>query len=242
MVDYIRAIKRPFTNFKKLIIGLLFSLPIPLVSIFTNVVATGYSFEAGRSAWEKDYELPEWKKMGKLWVNAFLASIIGLIYMIPVFILAFALAKDFMMNYITNSSEVLASFLQNPIKLLLGSGTGLIITIIIGAIIGYLVPVAILKFIKEGSFKSAFDFKDIFSKVLTGKYLLATVVIWIAGIAILFVTRNLFPVATLADPMSLFTGKNLVMYLVPVITSSIIGFIMSIFSFTVYGNVLEELK
>ena len=242
MVDYIRAIKRPFTDFKKLMMGLLFSLPIPLVSIFTNVVATGYSFQAGKSASEGSYELPEWKQMSKLWVSAFMAGIIALIYSIPGLILAFTLANKFMMDYITNRGEILVSLMENPINLVLGYGTGLIVTIVIGVLIGYLIPVAILKYIKEEKFGSAFDFKDIFSKVLTGKYLMATIILWVIGIGIYFGTKSLFPTDTLKDPTTLFTGTNLIMLLVSLIVSSIIKFIMSIFSFTVYGDVLEELK
>ena len=146
------------------------------------------------------------------------------------------------MDYIYSKGDLLASFYQNPFNSVLGYGSGFIITIIIWAIVSYLIPVAILKFMKDRSFKSAFNFKYIISKVLTGKYLMATVIVWIVGVSIFLVIRKIFPTNVIKEPMLLLTSKNLLLLIVSVIVSSFIKFIRSIFIFTVYGNVLKELK
>lgn len=80
MVKYAEAIKRPFSDWKKLGIGGLMYL-IPLVNIITGLFAYGYGLLCAKTAKEK--KLPEWKNWGDLFVKGLLAAIIGIIYFIP---------------------------------------------------------------------------------------------------------------------------------------------------------------
>src|SRR3989344_5954514 len=77
MVDFVKAIERPFTNFKKFMLGLLFSL-IPIV----NFIAMGYELECAKTASKKQFQLPEWKNYGKLFKRGFLQLCIALLYMV----------------------------------------------------------------------------------------------------------------------------------------------------------------
>lgn len=242
MVDYIRAIYRPFTDIKKLIVGILLNLPIPLIKIVTNTMALGYTFNCGKTASESKYELPEWKEYGKLWANAFVAGLIGLIYLIPVIIMVFVFAKDLIMDYATDKTTLLVNFISNPTGLISTYGIGILFIWALTIIIGYLIPIAMLNWIITGKFGSAFDFGDIFKKVLNGKYFGAWIVLTIIGMVVGFVTLKFFPLDMLKDTSSIFLASNLVKLIIFLILISIIEFIQNVFTYTVYGNVLEELK
>ncbi|MCK5320980.1 DUF4013 domain-containing protein [Candidatus Pacearchaeota archaeon] len=242
MVDYLRAIKRPFTDIKKLIIGILLSLPIPLVKIVTNTMALGYTFNCGKSASESNYEMPRWKNHGKLWINAFVAGIIALIYLIPVIIMVFVFAKDLIIDYVTNQTSFLVNFISNPLGLISTYGIGIFFIWALTIIIGYLIPIAMLNWIITEKFSSAFDFGDISKKILNGKYFGAWIVLTIIGTIVGFVTLKFFPLDMLQDTSSIFIGANLIKLIIFLIVISIIEFIQNVFTYTVYGNVLEELK
>lgn len=242
MVDYIRAIKRPFTDIKKLIIGILLNLPIPLVKIVTNTMALGYTFNCGKTASESNYEMPEWKNYGRLWVNAFVAGIIALIYLIPIIIMLFVFAKDLIMDYATDKTTLLVNFISSPTGLIGTYGIGILFVWALTIIIGYLTPIAMLNWIITGKFGSAFDFGDIFKKVLNVKYFGAWIILTIIGMGVGFVTLKFFPLDMLQDTSSILIGSNLVKLIIFLIVISIIEFIQNVFTYTVYGNVLEELK
>jgi len=242
MVDFVRAIKRPFRDFKKLIIGILLNLPIPLVRIITNTMALGYAYNCGKTSSEGDYELPEWRNYWQLWINAFVAGIISLIYIIPVAILIFVFAKDLIMDYVTNETVFLVNLIQNPAGLVDIYGRSIIFIWLFSIMISYLLPIAILNWIKEGRFGSAFNFKDIFKKISTGKYFTAWLVVTVVGMGIGFITLKYIPFELLKDPKSIISETNILKLLILVIITSTIGFIKNIFDYTVYGNVLEELK
>jgi len=73
------ALQRPFTDIKKLLIGILLSV-IPLVNLFSF----GYQIECARLTLKKKKNLPEWKNWKELFINGLLYFIIVLIYFIPV--------------------------------------------------------------------------------------------------------------------------------------------------------------
>ncbi len=249
MVDYVKAIKRPFTDLKKLCIGIFFSLPIPLVSLFTNVAVSGYALQAGKFALENKSELPKWEDYGRLWLNGFLSGIIVLIYSIPIIILLFTVGNRFIIDYIRDRVAVLSSLvLQGPISFIESYGTGLIVTLLVSLIIGYFTPAAVLRFIQKGDFKSGFDIRYIFSKAFTSKYLVATVLISIVGVLFfvgeLYYSRYFFG-PYLGELSDFSLEKSLWALLVSILSaviSSILGFIYSIITFTIYGEVLKELK
>lgn len=69
MVNYSRAIERPFTDSKKLLIGVLLNLPIPLVGIVTNTLVSGYVLYCGKTARDGKYKMPEWENYWDLLVK-----------------------------------------------------------------------------------------------------------------------------------------------------------------------------
>jgi len=162
MIDYMEAIRRPFSDFKKLLLGWIISL-IPIV----NFIAFGYQLECGRSANKGKLKLPEWKGYGELFIHGFLSIIIWLIYSIPV-IIVFGIivgAGLFTMSSLTEfSPEKLLS------DLFVQVGAGLIIIILVGFVVTYVGYYAIMSYAMNYRFKDGFDFRKIFSGSFTKEY------------------------------------------------------------------------
>ena len=53
-MDILRAIKRPFTDFNKLGIGVIL-LILPFINILTSFLVKGYKLESARSVFKKKY-------------------------------------------------------------------------------------------------------------------------------------------------------------------------------------------
>jgi len=168
MVNYTLAIKRPFTDFKKLLLGILFSL-IPIV----NFIAVGYQLECGKTSMKKVLTLPNWKNnIWNYFLNGIKSIIILIVYSIPVLIV---LAISIGVN-IPSFIKSLSTTGAPNISTLLSFGSGIFIAIILAAIIAYIAPMAVLNFINNWTFNDAFKFKEVFRKVLTKKYFLAWII------------------------------------------------------------------
>lgn len=155
LLEFFEALKRPYTNFGRLMIGLLVSL-IPILHFATF----GYALRAGTG---KDKELPTWNKFGELWVHGLLAFIILMIWSIPLLIFVFegiGLLPQFYPSSVTLTLMILLFLLEI-----------------------YLVPIALLNFETKG-FSEAFAFGQIINKALTGKWLSACFRALIAAILI----------------------------------------------------------
>ena len=77
-MDFETNFKKPFTDVKKLLIGILLSI-VPVV----NFLAVGYMLETARKSMKKDTSLPEWEGWGDLFVKGLLSIVIEAIYFIP---------------------------------------------------------------------------------------------------------------------------------------------------------------
>lgn len=165
-IDYGKAIERPFTNVKRLVIGILLSI-IPIVSFIT----IGYFLNCARTAMKNDYTLPEWKEILNLFVKGILAIIIIMIYMLPALIL-------FIIGIITLFVGGVTSLLTDPTQLipsLLLSAPIFIVALILFIIAGYIGASALVNYSIDFKFKDAFKLKKVMKKAFTGKYF----VVWI---------------------------------------------------------------
>lgn len=90
MVDYGEAIKRPFSDVKKLLIGIAIQL-IPIV----NFMVIGYQLKCARYAMNKKYELPEWTEWKDLFINGLKVWIICIVYLLPGVIIGYMVLSGF---------------------------------------------------------------------------------------------------------------------------------------------------
>jgi len=165
-MEYIDAIKRPFSDFKKLLLGWVFSV-IP----FVNLIAFGYQLECARKPGKT---LPDWKNYGQLFIKGLLSVVIWMIYSIPVMLVFFFIAGDALLTLANLSEFNPETFLSEMIQ---SVGTALIIVMILGILVAYIGYYAIVSYAAKYRFKDAFDFSKIFKGAFTKEYFFG----WIVG-------------------------------------------------------------
>ncbi len=223
MVDYIEAIKRPFSDLKKSgLAALLIWIPI------VNFLSYGYFLDCAKTSIENKKELPEW---GSNWrekfVRGLLYLVIRVIYMLPLFIISvFVLVR--IAGELTKDNYLQAVGTGNPVAifsvvadLLLEPGIIgiLIFAAIIGIIISYFVPMAVIMYTINWRFKEAFNFKEISKRVLTKQYLIAWLVVAIYSMLVIGI-GGFIP----------FVGGIIAMTLV------------GITNYTIFGSIYNEIK
>ena len=238
MVDFVRAIKRPFTDFKKLIIVSVLNI-FPIINFFS----VGYSLKCAKTAMKKDFKLPELSEWGNLWVKGLFYFILIQIYLLP--------ATAFYMYQLGFSSYlnlVLGSGSEEAIKLFGKIGlSNIIIYFSIVILIWYLIPMAVMNFIDKNNFWQAFNLKVVLRKAFTWKYFLANVFLFIYAFLaiaafILFITA-IFVLISLFVRLSLFAILIVwPLVLIIIVLLLIISTALIITYMTVFGEVYSELK
>jgi len=233
MIDFARAIQRPFTDTKKLLIGLLLSLPIPILSIIMNPMATGYALMSAKTASEGEYGLPQWERVWWLWLKAFLAGVISLIYLIPLVLLAIL---SVFLNLNIFSPQVLQLIAENPLQLYATGGWFFILIAIVTLAIWYWLPIAGINYMRENKFGAGFDFKKIAKIVFTTKYLLIWFIITLISIGIWFLSTSMGAITR--------NGEDIIWgtFILWAVVSTCIGWIFNIIAMTLYGNVIQEVE
>lgn len=176
MVDYIGAIKRPFSDFKKLLLGLVFSV-IPIVSF----IGSGYQLECCRSAYKNKLVLPEWKNYGELFIKGILNGVIWTIYSIPVIAVFLYVVWSSLFTlanlYETDTSIFLAELIRSV-------GYSLIAIILLGILTTYIAYYASVRFAMNYKFKEAFQLSEILNGIIKKEYFLAWLVAGIYSLII----------------------------------------------------------
>jgi len=165
MEHLFNAIKRPFTNFSKLLIGIIFSI-IPIV----NFMAIGYQIQCAKTAMSNKFMLPKWENFGKLFITGIIGSVIVFIYSIPalvLLILAFATFVVDPINFIASGGAGIEAALANgvtgPVIVLLVLG---IIALVLASLVG---SSALINYSSSLKFKEGFR-KKVWQKAFTGKF------------------------------------------------------------------------
>lgn len=237
MVKYEEAIKKPFTNIVKLVIGVVLSF-IPIV----NWIAKGFAIEnSGLGKNKSSAKMPEWKDWGDLFIKGLLSDIIFFIYALPavlVLLIGVGLTIGSLIGVYMGSvvsSELLASVKMgetspNVIGQLVSQNWAMAVPALItmapiflvGAILMllavYVSPIAVLNYIKNRKFSEAFNFKVVSKKVFTGKYF----VVWLVAMII---------TAVLAAILSF----------IPIIGKGIAIFVAAVIYYSLYGQVYREI-
>jgi hypothetical protein len=209
-MEITKAIKRPFQDVKTLLIGIALSV-IPIV----NLIALGYFFETAKATAKKDYRLLEWKGFGKLFVTGLLATIIGIIYALPIILIAiFGLGLPLLSFIFSQGTELPA----------LGSiGASIILIIILAVIVAYVLPAAYLSFASSGKFGSGFDFSLIRKKAFNRHYFAA----WFVGIIYTLVVTGVL---------------MLLFFFFPFLGAAIGSFISGVMMYTLLGEAWAAAK
>ncbi|MEK6816403.1 MAG: DUF4013 domain-containing protein [Nanoarchaeota archaeon] len=213
MTDYKTALKKPFTDFKKLALGLSFSivafiLPylafgnamlssvFSLAAFLVGLVVTGYYGRVAAETMMNHHGLPEWEDWKDLIMKGAYITVLTFLYFIPL-IAAVAIVLGFPLPQQSENIDfsTMSSF-------------GLTAVLALTLIISYVMPSAIMAYLKHDKFKYAFRYKDVFGKLASKNYFFG----WALSFAyLLLVTLLLSPVPFFGAPISNFIAGVTVM-------------------------------
>ncbi|MFH0797891.1 MAG: DUF4013 domain-containing protein, partial [Candidatus Woesearchaeota archaeon] len=205
--------RKPFSDLRKCALGLCLSivafvLPyfalgnVMLASIFSLVaflvglIVTGYYARVAVDTMKKHHGLPEWNDWKDLMMKGAYMTVLTLLYAMPL-IVAFAIVLGFPLP-------------QQPEQLDLSkiSGVGLTALLVLSLIVSYIIPSAIMSYLKHDKFRYAFRAREVFGKVVSKNYFLG----WIVSFAYLLLVMILFSfVPYLGSPISNFISGVTVM-------------------------------
>ena len=193
-------------------------------------MALGYGLEcSGLGDNKPGKTLPAWKNWGDLFVKGFFAFLISLIYGIPVLILTLIIFGGTVLEMAkAGTFQALEQGAMAGMELFaLGGGIalGLAVITLVGLFISYLLPAAVLGFLKNSSFKEAFNFKVVFKKAFNRKYLITWLIVLVIGIIIGLIT-------------GLFAGIDIIYMIV----GSAGGFIQYVIMYTLFGDVYQKIR
>ena len=163
MVDYVEALKRPFSDLAKLLIYIVISI-IPIV----NFISSGYLLDVAQTSMRRKSKLPEFNDYTRLFIEGIKMIIIGFIYMIPALIIM-VLAGVSIGFKITS----LATF-----------GVGMILAIITALIMAYISTGAILRYAEKRNIKEAFNCRAIGKKIFNSKFFVGWIIALVIAVVI----------------------------------------------------------
>lgn len=237
MVSYGEAMKKPFSDVKNLIIGIILSI-IPIVN---STIVTGFAIESsGLSKTRPSKKMPEWKNWGHLFVQGLSAIVVQIIYLIPailVLLVGFGLAIGDISSVLLGQvatpevidqieageitdAQIQQMFGENWYLMLpsiLRVAPILIVGFILALVATFLTPIAVLNSAKKKRFSAAFELGTVIQKALTGKYVLAWLVVIVIGIIL-----------------------SAVLDFVPIVGPAISMFVIGVIGYSLYGQVYKE--
>lgn len=170
MVDYVNALKYPFTNIKSFIIGALMSVLSMFLIPF--LFLNGYLVKMIRATNEKSEFMPEWKDWKELLFDGVFVSAIEVAYLLPSLLL-FTVASG-------TSTQTLASAIASNTVLDIGITTValLLISSILMLFAFFIIPVAVVNYALTKEFRKAFDIKNMLKTIIMNPlhYLLSLVI------------------------------------------------------------------
>lgn len=166
MCNLTEAIKRPFQDLRKLIIGIFLSL-IPIV----NFIACGYILENTKSAMKKNYKLTEWANFKDLFIKGLLFAVIAIIYIIPAILVM-------VFTGLTLGVTAVQGIFMHMSKAALVSALpvlsiGFVLFAILAFLACYMIPAAAMAYVSKNKFAAAFALGEIKKKAFTKKYFVA---------------------------------------------------------------------
>lgn len=198
-MDIANAIKRPFSDMTKFIIGAILNI-LPIINFFS----AGYVIRVANASIKKDIKsMPEWNDFGDLFVKGLLGFLILMIWLIPALIIVGIIGGTALISAFSGSFDL---------ALIAELGTALLIGAILFIIIGYFVPLAILSYADKDKFSAGFDVSKIVKKAFTPEYFVR----WLISIFIMMVftviaglipklSIVLTPIASFASMIIMFT-------------------------------------
>jgi hypothetical protein len=236
-IDYVEALKRPFQNTTSILIGTILGI-IPIL----NFTVIGYILTStGLTQKSSKNTLPEWSDYVELFKKGLVSVIIGIVLFLPAALVLFATigsvifspamsvilgglpiesCEDLVSGQVPDAvmEHWLAQNWTEFIPLLRNATPFVILAVILGLAAFYVMPAAILGWLKEDKIGVAFSLKN-WKKTMTLDYL----VNWLIVGYLIGLLNSLFQWIP-------FIGVGITMY------------VGGIFSYTVYSELFERAK
>ncbi len=163
---------------KKLAIGggiafaatILSSVVVGLVLFFPLF---GYMLETIKSVRDGQTQLPEWTDFGGLFVKGLMFFLISLVYSVPILLIACIFGGIFALTGQADIDEGVLTAIMSCFYCLI---------LIVGLLIGIVLPAGIIRYVQFETFGSAFQFGEIFNFIKNniGNYIIAILLIFVA--------------------------------------------------------------
>lgn len=224
-VSYEQAIKKPFTDIAKLIIGIVLSI-VPII----HWLAKGFILEcSGLGKTKPSKKMPEFKDWGYLFIRGLASDIILIIYAIPA-ILVFLVGAGATIGTLAGGilpltasqrdvSQLLSQNWYLALPILLKLAPVMILGFVLLLIAFYLTPIAVLNYLKTKKFSEAFSLSKVTKKAFTGDYL----VVWIIALILTGIITAILSIIPLVGPQIAF-------------------FIAGVISYSLYGQIYRKVR
>ena len=220
-LDFGKAISKPFSDVKTLGISSVLNI-IPLV----NLLVTGYVMTMAKDTMKGKNQLREWKtdSLEEYVVNAIMAIVIQLGYfIIPLIVMGIGIAGAI--------GIVLANPTNPDIPAILAvGGLPLMVGLLLALIAAFLVPMAMMKWIKSGEVGAAFKIGDVVKNCLTGDYIVA----WIFTIVFALVVG--FVLGMIGLMLLFIPGIGFILYL---LLNGAMSFIITVVAYTLFAQTIK---
>ena len=228
-INYEEAIKKPFTDIAKLIIGIVLSIVPGLWW-----VAKGLILEcSGVGKTKPSKKMPELKNWWNLFVKGFASDFILVIYAIPaglVFLVVIGMTISSLAESIlpmTGSVDTLSQLISQNwylvMPIILQLAPVMLFGFVLLLIAFYLTPIAVLNYLKTKKFSEAFNLNRVTKKAFTSDYF----VTWIIALVITGVITWIILLIFSAFP---YVGKQIAF------------FITGVISYSLYGQIYRKVK
>jgi hypothetical protein len=235
-IDYVEALKRPFQDTKSLIIGTLLGI-IPLVN-FTVIGYTLTSTGLSKDHQDKD-TLPEWSDYVELFMKGLKSVLIGISLFLPAALVIFATVGSVILSPALsmilggipvdswddlaagNFSEIemhhwLSQNWEEFIPLITNAAPFIILGVVLGFVAFYLMPAALLGWLKEDKMTAAFSMDNL-KKAISLDYLVNWLIVgYLIGLV------------------------NSLLQWLPVIGTGITMYVGGVFSYMVFAQIYER--
>ncbi len=184
MVDYVEAMKKPFSDLKTLGIGAIIGA-IPLVSMLVS----GYGAKTAEDVMSKKNKLRAWAidDVMDYIIKLIMMIIIQIVYMIiPAIIIAIGIGSAVMTalpTILTNPSDMTA-IMNSILPSIMIGGPIILVGGILLLIAVFLLPMAIMKWLKKGKIGAAFAIGSVVKNALTMDYIISLIVIFVYAIVL----------------------------------------------------------
>jgi hypothetical protein len=229
MVNYMDAIKKPFSDLKTLGIGGVLGA-IPIVNLLVN----GYGLKTAEDVMAKKNALRKWavNDLVEYLLKAIIMLVIGFVYtIIPVILILVGVGGAIVTAIMSAQGATGADAIGQLIVNSLMTGAPFIILGVILLIIALIMlPMAILKWIKSKSIAKAFNVIEVAKNVLTVDYIVSLIVLFVYSIIL----------AIIVGVISMIVG------LIPVVGFLLILYLQGLMTFamqvTTYTTLAQTVK